>query len=63
VADYFDLFQPERNAIHAMLAAKRLSIRQKDANVSGFNVDAGEGAGQTIFSLPSSLNPTTKRRR
>ena len=59
VADYFDLYQPERNAIHTMLEMERAGIRQKDANVSGFNmgVNSGEDAGQTIFHCHVHLIP------
>src|SRR5262245_29043709 len=51
VADYFDLHQPERNAIYALLEKERKGIQEKDANVSGINVgaNAGEEAGQTIM--------------
>jgi len=53
VADYFDLYQPERNAIEAMLHEQRQSILEKDNTVTGFNVgiNAGASAGQTVFHL------------
>lgn len=59
VSDYFDLYQPERNAIHALLDEQRSAIRQSDADVAGFNigVNAGEAAGQTIFHCHIHLIP------
>src|SRR4029078_1083679 len=62
VGDYFDLYQPERNAIHGLLEAERTVIRQSDARVSGFNVgvNAGEDAGQTIFHCHVHLIPRRK---
>jgi ATP adenylyltransferase len=59
VMDYFDLQQPERNAIHRLLVTERAAIQQQDANVSGFNVgvNAGEDAGQTIFHCHVHLIP------
>jgi len=51
VSDYFDLHQPERNAIEQLLHSQREFIKSKDSTVTGFNVgvNAGESAGQTIF--------------
>ena len=62
VTNYFDLQQPERNAIHRLLVTERAAIQQKDASVSGFNVgvNAGEDAGQTIFHCHVHLIPRRK---
>ena len=51
ISDYFDLHQPERNAIEEMLHAQRQSILDQDNTVTGFNVgiNAGASAGQTVF--------------
>ena len=51
VADYFDLYQPELNAIHQMIAEQRKAILEADNSVLGFNVGINSGlvAGQTIF--------------
>ena len=59
VADYFDLYQPERNAIEAMLHDQRQSILDHDPAVTGFNVgiNAGASAGQTVFHVHVHLIP------
>lgn len=59
VADYFDLYQPELNAIHSLLAEQREIIHSKDASVTSFNVgiNAGADAGQTIFHVHVHLIP------
>ncbi|NTZ43612.1 HIT domain-containing protein [Altererythrobacter sp. SALINAS58] len=59
VADYFDLFQPERNAIQLLLQEQRRSIELSDAAVSGFNIgmNAGASAGQTVFHCQVHLIP------
>ena len=51
VADYFDLYQPELNAIHQMIAEQRKAILEADSSVLGFNVVVNSGAvsGQKIF--------------
>ena len=59
VADYFDLYQPELNAIHDLLAQQKQSIMQEDTSVTGFNVgiNAGKSAGQTVFHVHVHLIP------
>lgn len=59
VADYFDLYQPERNAIDQLLKEQRAKILSDDPTVSGFNVgiNSGESAGQTIFHCHIHLIP------
>ena len=59
VADYFDLYQPELNAIQSMLGAQRKQILAADPAVTGFNVgiNAGAEAGQTIFHVHVHLIP------
>ncbi len=50
VADYFDLQQPERNAIEQLLHECQQKLRALDASINGFNIgaNAGQSAGQTV---------------
>lgn len=59
VADYFDLYQPELNAIQSLLLQQRQVIQSADPTVTGFNVgiNAGRDAGQTIFHVHVHLIP------
>lgn len=62
VSDYFDLFQPERNAMQALMEEQRTAILGIDPSVTGFNVgiNAGADAGQTIFHCHMHLIPRRK---
>jgi diadenosine tetraphosphate (Ap4A) HIT family hydrolase len=62
VSDYFDLFQPERNAMQALMEQQRNLILQSDPSVTAFNVgiNAGADAGQTIFHCHMHLIPRRK---
>jgi len=59
VSDYFELHQPERNAIERLLHSQRQAILQHDSSVTGFNVgvNAGQSAGQTVFHCHVHLIP------
>lgn len=62
VADYFELYQPELNAITALTHRARAAIVVADDRVSGFNVGVNSGvdAGQTIFHCHVHLIPRRK---
>lgn len=62
VSDYFELFQPERNAMQLLMEEQRSLILEMDPTVSGFNVgiNAGADAGQTIFHCHMHLIPRRK---
>lgn len=59
VADYFDLHQPERNAIEQLAHECRDSLLSSDESISGFNMgaNAGTSAGQTVFHAHIHLIP------
>lgn len=62
VSDYFDLFQPERNAMQVLMEQQRALILEGDPSVTAFNVgiNAGADAGQTIFHCHMHLIPRRK---
>jgi len=59
VSDYFDLFQPERNAMQTLMEEQRAIILNTDTTVTAFNIgiNAGADAGQTIFHCHMHLIP------
>lgn len=59
VADYFDLYQTERNAIERLLHQQREELVRADPTISGWNVgvNAGASAGQTVFHVHVHLIP------
>lgn len=59
VANYFDLYQPEVNAINRLLSETRESLLVMDEKITGFNIgiNAGESSGQTIFHCHVHLIP------
>ena len=61
-AEYFDLGQPELNAVNQLLTKHKVLIESEDPTVSGFNIgiNCGEDAGQTIFHCHIHLIPRRK---
>ena len=59
VSDYFDLYQPERNAIEKLIHECRNNLLASDKSIDGFNVgaNAGASAGQTVFHVHIHLIP------
>jgi ATP adenylyltransferase len=59
VANFFELYQAELNAAHALLRNMEAEIRSIDQQVTGFNVgiNIGHDAGQTIFHVHVHLIP------
>jgi ATP adenylyltransferase len=59
VANFFELYQPELNAAHALLRNTEAEIRSIDQQVTDFNVgiNIGHDAGQTIFHVHVHLIP------
>jgi diadenosine tetraphosphate (Ap4A) HIT family hydrolase len=51
VPDFFDLYQPEINAIHTLLNITKEEIEGLDKTITGFNVgiNVGKDAGQSVF--------------
>jgi len=62
VSDFFDLYQPERNAVHLLLDQQRILIQKTDENVTAFNVgiNSGQDSGQSIFHCHYHLIPRRK---
>ena len=59
VAGFFELYQPELNAVHALLRDMQTEIRRIDQQVTGFNVGVNDGqdAGQTVSHVHVHLIP------
>ena len=59
VSTYFELYQPELNAINQLLASQRTAITALDSTVTGFNVGVNNGAdaGQTVMHCHVHLIP------
>jgi ATP adenylyltransferase len=58
-SDYFDLYQPEINAISQLINEMKTELQKKDKTIKGFNIgnNSGEVAGQTIFHCHIHLIP------
>lgn len=59
IADYFDLYKPEINAIHDLTHIIRTQLLDSDTAITGFNIgiNVGAAAGQTIFHCHIHLIP------
>jgi len=59
VDNYFDLYQPEINAINELLKKIKIDLDQRDASITGYNIgiNNGESAGQTIMHCHVHLIP------
>lgn len=59
ISSYFELFQPELNAIQELLQCEKNRILKDDNSVSGFNIgnNSGADAGQTILHCHVHLIP------
>jgi ATP adenylyltransferase len=62
VSEYFDLYQPELNAINQLVNEVRNAILLADDTVKGFNIgtNVGEVSGQTVFHCHVHLIPRRK---
>ena len=56
---YFDLYQPEINAIHHLIGQMKGVVESEDPTVTGFNIgmNSGEDAGQTVMHCHVHLIP------
>ena len=61
-ADYFELYQPEINAIQSLIQKCRKDLMEDDKTITGFNIgmNCGEDAGQTVFHCHVHLIPRRK---
>ena len=61
-SDYFDLYQPEINAISQLINEMKTELQKKDKTIKGFNIgnNSGEVSGQTIFHCHIHLIPRRK---
>ena len=62
VADGMALYQPEWNAVSALLKQRRDELEKADASISGFNIglNSGASAGQTVMHAHWHLIPRRK---
>lgn len=60
--DYFELSQPEINAINRLTHSLKEKLSSEDPNITGFNIgfNVGEDAGQTVFHCHMHLIPRRK---
>jgi diadenosine tetraphosphate (Ap4A) HIT family hydrolase/5-methylcytosine-specific restriction endonuclease McrA len=58
-SDYFELSQPELNALHRLAELRKEQLLEHDPSIQGFNLgfNSGEVAGQTVFHCHMHLIP------
>ena len=63
VRGYFDLYQPELNAMNRLTRELREKLRAEDSTITGFNIGVNDGvdAGQTIMHCHLHLIPRRKK--
>ncbi|QWD95420.1 HIT domain-containing protein [Polynucleobacter sp. MG-Unter2-18] len=61
-ADYFELTQPEVNAINQLIQMQKVALEKLDPTIEAFNIgmNCGEAAGQTVFHCHVHLIPRRK---
>lgn len=61
-SDYFDLTQPEINAINQLIQKQKVALEKLDSTIEAFNIgmNCGEAAGQTVFHCHVHLIPRRK---
>lgn len=60
--DYFQLTQPEINAINQLMQVQKVALEKVDPSIEAFNIgmNCGEAAGQTVFHCHIHLIPRRK---
>jgi hypothetical protein len=58
-SEYFDLAQPEVNAVHSLIIKRQEELKKSDQSIQGFNIgmNCGEVAGQTVMHCHIHLIP------
>ncbi|MES2006315.1 MAG: HIT domain-containing protein [Bacteroidota bacterium] len=61
-AEYFQIMQPELNAVNDLVQRAKIALMKKDNSITGFNIgiNSGEDAGQTIMHTHLHLIPRRK---
>ncbi len=59
IETYFDLYQPEINAVNHLIAKQKSKLDKLDNKITGYNIgiNSGKSAGQTIFHCHIHLIP------
>ena len=59
VEGYFELYQPELNAMNRLMREIRAQAMEQDSSITGFNIGSNDGtdAGQTVMHCHMHLIP------